>query len=203
MMGIAVLDGIRHYGISYGRRMAERAKADGRPNDFVSYLLYGEIDFSETGNEMQITQKTPYVEVICSQCGWHDAWRRHGMLEMGRLYCQEIDSAIMRGFKPDFKFEVDGTLTSGAPRCRLMYFDGELGDETLLRFVTAKGEVGESALRPFASRVAKMYEVLSAILSQRFGAAGEQAVAAAMRAFADEYGEEMTATVLARMNNTH
>jgi hypothetical protein len=102
----AVLDGIRQYGIAYGNQMAERTKADGRPNDFVGYLLYGEIDFSETGNEMQITQTTPHVEVVCGRCGWHDAWQRHGMLDMGRLYCQEIDSAILYGFNPDFKFEV-------------------------------------------------------------------------------------------------
>jgi hypothetical protein len=28
------------------------------------------------------------------------------MLDMGRLYCQEIDSAILYGFNPDFKLEV-------------------------------------------------------------------------------------------------
>jgi hypothetical protein len=197
----AVLDGIEEYGISYGKRMAERAKADGRPNDFVSYLLYGEIDFSETGNEMQIAQRTPHVEVVCSQCGWYDAWRRHGVLDVGQLYCEEIDSAIMHGFNPDFKFEVDGTLTSGAPRCRLIYADGELGDDTLLRNLSGKSQVGDSAIRPFELRVAEIYKVLAEVLGQRFGAAGQQAVEAAMSAFAGEYGVEMASVVFAIINN--
>ena len=196
-----VADGVREYGISYGKRMAERAKADGRPNDFVSYLLYGEIDFSQTGNEMQMAQRTPHVEVVCSQCGWYDAWQRHGVLDVGQLYCQEIDSAIMHGFNPDFKFEVDGALTSGAPHCRLIYVDGELGDDTLLRYLAAKSQVGDSAIRPFEFRVAEMYKVMAEVFLQRFGAAGKQAVEAALSAFEGEYGAEITSVVFAIMNN--
>lgn len=67
----AIAEGIKKYDVSYGKRMTERAKADGRPSDFVSYLLYGEIDFSQTGNEIQIVQRTPHVEVSFNQCGWH------------------------------------------------------------------------------------------------------------------------------------
>jgi hypothetical protein len=184
----AVIEGVRGYGIAYGKRMAERAKAGGRPNDFVSYLLYGEIDFSQTGNEMQIAQRTPSVEVVCSQCGWHSAWQRHGVLDVGLLYCQEIDSAIMHGFNPDIRFELDGTLTGGASCCRLIYADCDLGDETLMTFLAAKSQVGDSAIRPFEYRVAEIYRALTEVLVRHFGAAGNQASENAMIAFTGLYG---------------
>jgi hypothetical protein len=186
----AVREGVREYGLAYGRRMAERAKMDGRPNDFVSYTVYGEFDFAETGSIMELEQRTPYVVVVFSKCGWCEAWRRGGMLDVGRIYCEEIDRAILHGFNPDFRFEVDGTLTGGAVRCRLIYRDGELGDATLLRFLSEKERIGRSAIRPFAGRVAQMYGAMERTLLPRFGNAGREAMMAALAAFGEMYGPE-------------
>lgn len=185
----AVREGIREYGLAYGRRLADRAKADGRPNDFVSYSVYGEFDFSETGNVMDLEQRTPHVVIVFSKCGWCEAWKHKGMLDVGRIYCEEIDRAIIRGFNPAFRFAVDTTLTGGAERCRLIYLDGELGDEMLLRLLTEKQRVGQSALRPFKSRVEHVYRAMAQVLIPRFGEAGRIALAAGLAAFQDMYGE--------------
>jgi hypothetical protein len=184
----AVREGIREYGLAYGRRLAGRAGADSRSNDFVSYTVYGEFDFSETGSVMELEQRTPHVVVTFSKCGWCEAWKRKGMLNVGRIYCEEIDRAIVSGFNPDFRFAVDATLTGGAERCRLIYYDGELGDETLQRFLSEKQRVGRSAIRPFRERVEQMYQAMEKVLSSRFGEAGRIALAAGLAAFKDMYG---------------
>lgn len=87
---------------------------------------------------------------------------------------------------------MDGTLTSGASRCHLIYADCELGDETLLTFLTAKNQVGDSSIRSFEFRVAEIYNVLAKVLVHYFGIAGKQAVEGATSAFAGLFGSEMT-----------
>jgi len=197
-----ILEGIRRYGERRGGRMAARARADGRPNDVSGYLLYGELRFGETDNEFQVVQKTPYLEVHTKQCAWHSTWSKRGMLEYGRLYCQEIDCAIIRGFNPGFRFEVDGTLTNGAPYCRFLYYDGRLGPLDMLRYLWRKRRLGDRATRPWDYHVADLYKALSETLIQRFGDAGRQAVDAVMDAFAGEYGTEAADTVRKSDQNT-
>jgi hypothetical protein len=192
----AVREGVRKYGLAYGRRVADRARADGRPNDFVSYAVYAEFDFSETDSVMDIEQRSPHTVIVFSKCGWCEAWKRSGMLDMGRIYCEEIDRAILEGFNPGFRFEVDETLTGGAARCRLIYLDGELGDETLLRFLSEKERVGRSAIRPFEGRVIEMHRTMDGILHRRFGKAGHDAMEAALAAFRDRYGAEFASKVI-------
>ena len=165
--------------------MAAAARADGYPNDLLGYLLYGELD---SDNEVQIVQKTPHFEIDVRRCPWHDTWRKHGVLEYGRLYCLEIDHAIMRGFNSDFSFSVDGTLTNGAPHCHFIYYDGHLGPLNTLKYLWRKRRLGNSAIRPWDWHSAELYAVISSQLIRRFDEVGRQISETAMETFADEYG---------------
>ncbi len=184
----AILEGVRRYGEGRGRRMAARAQADGHPNNFMSYLLYGELKFDETSNDFRIVRKVPYVEMHALKCSWYEAWRKHGLLEYGRLYCREIDRSIMRGFNPDFRFDVDGTLSEGAPLCRFLYYDGRLGLLDTLVYKWRKRRLGDRATRPWEFHLADLYEAITSVLAERFGEDGKRSAKASARSFAEEYG---------------
>ncbi len=189
----AIRAGVRRYGEERGQRMAALARADDQPTDFVSYLLYGEIDFGQTRNVSRVVQRTPFVEVQVTRCDWHQAWLEQGALAYGRLYCQEIDCAILRGFDPNLAFSVAGTLTNGAPCCRFLYHGARMGLFDTLRYRIERRRVGSSALRSFDWHTADLYRVLSAVLVERLGVEGERVAAAARRAFAAEYGDDAAA----------
>ena len=186
----AVLQGVRAYGEQRGRRMALRAGADGHPNDLVGYLIYGELNFGEAENEFVIVQKRPYLRVEAHRCSWHATWSRRGVLAYGRLYCREIDTAIMRGYNPDFDFGVTGTLTGGAPCCTFHYRSQGLGLWNALRYAIGKRRVGSRATKPWDYHAGHIYRTFRETLREAFGEAGGQAVEAALRTFAREYGED-------------
>jgi hypothetical protein len=182
----AIRAGVREYGSRRGTRTAAHAKAEGRPCDYLSYALYGEVDFGQTDNDSRIVKETPQVEIEVGRCSWHNTWRERGLLEYGRLYCQEIDAALMRGFNPAMAFELDGSLTSGASRCRFVYVDAQ--PRLAVKLKNPPGQVRAAAIRPFAFHVADLYDALSTVLLQRFGESARPVLAAAMASFAAEYG---------------
>jgi hypothetical protein len=191
----AVLLGVRQYGEQRGRRMALHAQADGRSNGLVSFLVYGELDFGQTENQFAIVRKRPYLEIQARRCSWYNTWSQRGLLEYGRLYCREIDRAIMRGFNPDFHFETSGNLSEGAACCRFLYHGGSLGIANTLRYILWKRRVGSRAIKPWDYHLGHLHKTFTGVLSDLFGSAGRQAVASAMEAFAAEYGEEMAQVV--------
>lgn len=186
----AILEGVRRYGEERGKRMAARARENGHPQDFSGYLLYGEINFAETTSESQIVQRTPHVEVRATGCDWNDAWVKHGVLEFGRLYCQEIDQAIVRGFNPESRIEVSSTLSDGDDHCRFIFRDGKLGAIDMLKYLWRKRKIGTSMTRPMAFHIADLYRVLSETLVRRFGDKGRGVIDAAMDIFKSEHGAE-------------
>jgi hypothetical protein len=191
----AALEGVRRYGERRGRRMAESAVARGYANDFVGCLLFGELDFAATGNVSAIEQGLPHVVTVASRCGWCNAWNAEGILEYGRLYCRDIDAAVMRGFNPAYRFAAEGTMANGDDLCRFVYPDCRLGPEEEERLRAGREQLGGSGIRPFSFHTAELLGVLSQVLVERFGDGGREAVAAAMRAFALRFGDDAAAAV--------
>jgi hypothetical protein len=191
----AVLAGVRSYGEQRGRRMALRAQADGRSNGLVSYLVYGELDFKQTENQFDRVRTNPYLEVQAVRCSWYNTWKRRGLLDYGRLYCREIDRAVMRGFNPGFRFEVAGNLTEGAPYCRFLYYGEGLGITNTLRYILWKRRVGSRAVKPWDYHLGHLYKALTDTLTDMLGSAGQQAAASALAVFAGEYGEEVLSII--------
>ena len=190
-----ILEGVRVYGEQRGRRMRLRARADGHPNDLVGYLLYGELNFGEAENEFVRVQEEPYLKVQAQRCSWHDTWSERGVLEYGRLYCQEIDTAILRGYNPDFGFDVDGTLSGGADCCTFHYRGGRMGVWNKLRYLFGKRRVGQRAVQPWEYHAGHLYKTLEERLVAAFGEEGERAATAALQTFGQVYGGEMARVV--------
>ena len=193
----AVLEGVRRYGEGRGRRTAETACSHGYENDLVGLMLFGELDFAATGNVSHIEQETPYAVMVASRCGWRNAWQAEGVLEYGRLYCREIDAAVMRGFDPAFRFAVGGTMSDGEAVCRFLYYDGRLGPDEHERLRRGRELLGGANLRPFAFHAGELLSVMAGVMQERFDEAGYEAVEAAMRAFAVRFGDEAAAAVRA------
>lgn len=185
----AIREGVRRYGRERGRRMAARARAAGKPLDVIGFLAFGEIDTS--GNTWKVARTAPFLEMQALQCAWHDAWEKHHLLDAGRFYCLEVDDAIMHGFDPDFRFQVEGTLSNGAPLCRFLYYGGKMNYWNQLRLAWYKRQAGNRCRRPFAFHVLHYYRTLARTLRDAFGMDGEIIGARCAAKFKDEFGVSM------------
>ena len=161
----------------------------------IGYLLYGELNFADAENAFVFVHRRPYLKVQTDRCSWNTIWTERDMLAYGRLYCQEIDTAILRGYNADFDFEVGGTMTGGAPCCTFHYRSEGLGIRNMLRYAIGKRRVGSRAIQPWDYHAGHLYKTLKETLVAELGEAGEQAVAAALQTFGQAYGEEMAQAV--------
>lgn len=188
----AVLEGVRRYGHSRGGRMAEHARERGLEGELLGYLVCGELDFGSTANTFKPVQKRPYLQLCATQCAWDQAWRKTGMLEHGRLYCQAIDRSLVEGYDPDFHFEVEGTLSSGDACCRFHFHDGKLGISEMLRYLWNKKRVGKRFIRSWDFHTAELYWILATTLREVLANAEvDDVIREAMAAFGERYGQSM------------
>ncbi len=103
------------HGMSRGRRMRERVLKDGEKPDFRNYFRYGEWRPSEYSKSLgrpaaEVLSVSPDRVLSIPNCLWHDQFQEMGLGEAERIYCAEIDRAIVRGFSPDLEYRTEQTL---------------------------------------------------------------------------------------------
>jgi hypothetical protein len=185
-----IAEAVQFYGKRRGRRMAEKGREQGYDNDLACYLLFGEFDVTEVGNKLKIVRKKPYLEVHMTACFWHSLWKEHGLLDYGKLYCKDIDTAILNGLNSAAGFEVNGNMTAGDTVCRFSYFDWPLTLGILLKYLFNKKKMAVVAQKPWDYHTADLYQALSRVIRERLGEKGAKAIEKGMNRFADRFGKE-------------
>ncbi len=174
----AVFSGIRRYGEGRGQRMALYACMENQTPDLTGYLVFGEIDTSE--NSLRIVKKDPYLEIHALSCAWYTAWEKAGLMEFGRLYCQEIDCAVLRGFDPGFEFSVDGTLSNGANQCRFLYKGWKMDLPAQIKLFWLKKFYKQKYIRPYSFHIQDLYSSMLVTFIEYFGKEGKEAADSAL-----------------------
>ena len=179
--------GVRRYGEERGHRMALRAQQDGQPLSMATYLSYREWDVP--AGEMRQTGVPRGSDLYAEtrRCPWATVWQKEGLTNFGRYYCQEIDSALVRGFNPALVIDVRGTRTNGSRSCRFIYHDA-FGSP----LVHENSQRPEAERRlPWSYHTAHLYAVMRTVLEEQLGTSGRQACDAALTTFAARFGSGM------------
>lgn len=116
----AVRRGVRKYGEMRGRHIASNAAADGKPNTIENYLPYYDMERSELF-VYDTTMSDEMIDQKFYKCPFAEAWNKDGDQELGKLYCDEIDNSIARGFNPNLAHEEVTHLLDGAPSCHMTF----------------------------------------------------------------------------------
>lgn len=179
---------VRRYGRERGRRMAARAAADGHPLNLSSYVAYGEWRADPDSMEQAFVERAPQARLVVDRCPWHTVWAENGLTSYGRLYCLEIDQALMAGFNPDLALEVRGTRPNGAAQCDFLFHDA-FDDEA----IDAPG----AQVMPWAYHLGHLYWTVNEVVVEALGEAGEAVMEGARAEFAARYGREALEVILA------
>jgi hypothetical protein len=182
---------VRRYGEERGRRMALRARADGYQLSMVNYLAYGEWR-AEPGQQIQeIISKVPNLVTHVHKCPWEEAWAESDGLHYGRLYCQEVDEALVRGFNPDLHIDVNVTKSEGKEHCEFVFHDANLGMiNTILLGYRRSIKPAESAVMPWNYHLGHLFKTMSAVIVEEFGELGAAAMNVALKNFTEIFGED-------------
>lgn len=189
---------IRQYGEERGRRMALRAHANKHALSMVNYFAYSEYRISPGEMELEIIRQSPHARLCISKCPWNTAWKENGLLALGRLYCLEIDQALVHGFNPALQLDVKGTQTDGAAACEFVYHDADptLPNYLLIGYRRAV-RPGVKAVMPWDYHVGHLFTTLEKVIVEELGEEGQRAIEAGLAEFAERYGEQAMQRVLA------
>jgi hypothetical protein len=189
---------IRQYGEERGRRMALRAQANKHALSMVNYIGYGEYKISPGEMELKTIQRSPHARICISRCPWHTTWKEDGSLALGRLYCLEIDQALVHGFNPALQLDVKGTRTSGAAECEFVYHDADLTLPNYLLIAYRKAvRPGVKAVMPWDYHVGHLFTTLEKVIVEELGEQGQRAIEAGLVEFAERYGAQAMQRVAA------
>lgn len=187
----AILDGMTIYGKERGARIAKAALAHGDELNVITNQAYGEWVPGKTDHmEAGFLRTEPTLQTYVTRCPWCDAWKKHNLLEYGKLYCINVDKAVYHGFHPDFECKIlSRNLSFGGTRCE---FDWgfPLTAEDLKELDHKKQELGTSCTKDFTFHTAHLLHTVGNTLRERLGESGSSAVNSAVQEFIELFGAE-------------
>jgi hypothetical protein len=186
---------VRRYGKQRGGRMAMSAQADGQTPSMFNFLVYGEWEGRRGESNRIILETDPDFHVWVKKCPWYDTWVEHDLLPYGRLYCLEVDHALIQGFNPDLNLELNATLSNDERDCDFIYHEANLTPENFKRMEQRRKEVHDKAVMPWDYHLGHLYKTIREEVVDELGEAGEEAINAAMTEFRREFGEDATEIV--------
>jgi hypothetical protein len=188
----------RRYGEQRGRRMALRAQANGDVLNMTSYLTYGEWRSATPEGASEQREQGEHIYTLVTDCPWANAWQENGLTEYGRLYCQEIDEALARGFNPDLFVEVKQTLSNEGRPCDFVFHQAALPQGGTLAHVREKAaSLTDQNVMPWEYHCGHLYKTFSETLGEQFGEEGRLVAEEALKAFGDRFGAQAAKALLA------
>ena len=189
---------VRRYGQERGQRMAARCRANGHPLNMVHFFAYGEWQVGPGQMSTKMSRQSANAQFLTYECPWNRAWQTNGLLPYGRLYCLDIDEAVLAGFNPDLSMEVSSTLSAGGSRCEFVFYGANLNLGNLLVLLYWRSfRPGKRGVMPWPYHTGHLYSTMADVLVEELGPVGRRAVASAIAEFAGWYGDAAARTVKA------
>ncbi|MFW9785566.1 MAG: L-2-amino-thiazoline-4-carboxylic acid hydrolase, partial [Candidatus Heimdallarchaeota archaeon] len=83
-------------------------------------LIYNTFDSQQTA-KYKTNIVDGNVEVVIRSCVFCDGCKDWDKQEFGKIYCEYIDTAILKGYNPNIKFQLESSLTHGDKSCIQRY----------------------------------------------------------------------------------
>jgi hypothetical protein len=178
------------YGEQRGRRMSLRALRDGNRLDFDAYFAYSEWSPSPGAYDMSVTAGAGVVDERVTRCPWAATFREEDAVECGVAYCSEIDAAIVRGFSPSLRLDLESTQHRGGC-CRFYFRDARITNDTM----NARDRLvppGAVVVMPFDYHVAHVFHTFRHTVEDVYGGEGAGMAALVHALLAERFGPIVT-----------
>ena len=187
----AIQKGMTIYGRERGARMAANALERGDELTTMTNQAYGEWKPDYEGQmEFGQLRTEPTLQTYIAKCAWCDAWKKHDLLEYGKLYCVNVDHAVYQGFRSDFVCTPIATALSwGGARCEFDW-GHPISAEEAQELVRKKKELGTSCMKDFNFNTAHLKHTISKTLTEELGEEGKRAAKLALDDYVRLFGQE-------------
>lgn len=186
------------YGLERGRRMARYAEQENITPCAETYSIFKEW---RPPREGQMTagpsDEDPSYVTRVSRCEWVNSWKKHRILEYGRLYCVHIDRSLYQGYQSERGLTVRSLLSAGDQACTFDWgFPKNEGTEKTVSRM--REQIQDRYVKDFTFHTADLLRVVSRVLIQELGQEGGTACEQAWAQFRELFGAEYSAAILDR-----
>jgi len=116
----AIETAVETYGIERGKRIALVVKSLGKELSLKNFFIYGDLD-SRSILKYKPKIVDGNVEIIIRDCVFCNGCKEWEKLNYGKIYCEFIDTAVLKGYNPELVIEVPSIMTKGDKKCVLRY----------------------------------------------------------------------------------
>lgn len=175
---------VKKYGQQRGKRMALRARNNGHDLSVANYFAYGEWELPKGEMDFKLIEKKPDARLNIFKCPWYAAWKENNLLEYGKYFCKEVDTALVKGFNPDLEIKVNSTQTNGEELCDFVFKDAEITFFKLLNLVYKKKiKPGASAIMPWEYHAGHLFKTVGEVIKHELGTAADEIMENALTDF--------------------
>ena len=115
----AIVEAVKRFGEMRGKRIAEVVKSLGKELNLKNFFIYYDIDTRFLTLTQEIVDGN--LEITITKCPFAQGCKDWGKEEYGKIFCEHVDKAILRGYNPDLVFELPLNLTRGDKACVQKY----------------------------------------------------------------------------------
>ena len=186
----AVRDASSRYGRERGARMAQKAIARGDELSKPNYSLYKEWEPPQEGMMiMGPVKKSPEFVTTRVRCEWTECWKRHGLLDYGKMYCRYVDRYLTRGWSEEYEVNITSVLSEGAEQC-VFNWGFEMTPEVEAHLAKRKEALGGRYVRNFDYHVGHLLHAMTNEFTEQLGPEAGRAIReAVLAAFVEKFGE--------------
>jgi hypothetical protein len=111
----AIIEAVKRFGEERGKRIAELVKSLGKELDLKNLFIYYDFDTTNLALTPEIVDGN--VEITITKCPFAQGCKDWGKEEYGRIFCEYVDKAYLRGYNPNLILEIPLNLTKGDKAC--------------------------------------------------------------------------------------
>ena len=150
--------------------MAQNALAHGDDLTTMTNQAYGVWQPDYEGQmEFGQIRTEPTLQTYISKCAWCDAWKKHNLMEYGKLYCVNVDNAVYQGFRSDFTCaHLSPAMSWGGDQCKFDW-GHPISPEESKELAKKKKELGTSCMKDFNFHTAHLKYTISRFLVNYLG----------------------------------
>ncbi|MDR1020475.1 MAG: L-2-amino-thiazoline-4-carboxylic acid hydrolase [Synergistaceae bacterium] len=186
----AVTPAIVRYCGERGLRAAARCLADGKDLTVRSYILYGEWADTRGWCRAGASSFEPCYTTRVVLCPWCEAWKKHGLLKYGEIYCEHTDRSLVRGFSPELRIEMGDILSRGGDVCAYNWLGFRFSPEGEAELARERAAIAPRVTRDFLYHCGHLLRTFREELCARLGLAkGREAVSKSLGAYGEIFGQ--------------
>lgn len=187
--------GVIQYARERGSRMRQRCQRFGDPLNMLSYKVYCEWQPENEVMASVTLQRSPVHKTKVTDCHWVNDWKRYGLLEYGKYYCDYADQNLVKGFSDKMSLEMGEVFSRGADCCAFTWCGADMTDENEAWVSQRRGELMETITMGWEFHTAHLYHTIARTLENTLGEGSKAVLRNMRREFATIFSEDALAVI--------